>query len=167
MLGSLEHGVQQGHAALNMRLPSEAGELIVDLRRAGAVSHPRLVFGGLFVVLGLVVAGDPSAWPVLAFFGGIAVVTWLLLAFVGSVLAVCDRGLIVRRRWSRHLVAWAHVRGLRQRRLADRGGKFMQTVVETDRGILLTPYDPEVERALKVATKAAKKYRNALRELAK
>ena len=39
--------------------------------------------------------------------------------------------------------------------------------VETDRGILLTPYDPEVERALGVATKAAKKYRNALRELAK
>ena len=39
--------------------------------------------------------------------------------------------------------------------------------VETDRGILLTPYDPAVEEALRVATKAAKKYRNALRELAK
>jgi putative addiction module antidote len=39
--------------------------------------------------------------------------------------------------------------------------------VKTDRDILLTPYDPEVELALKVATKAAKKYRNALRELAK
>jgi antitoxin MazE len=39
--------------------------------------------------------------------------------------------------------------------------------VETERGILLTPYDPDVERALKVATKAAKRYRNALRELAK
>jgi hypothetical protein len=39
--------------------------------------------------------------------------------------------------------------------------------VETDRGILLTPYDPETERALRVAAKAAKKYRNALRELAK
>ena len=39
--------------------------------------------------------------------------------------------------------------------------------VETDRGILLTPYDPDAERALRVAAKAAKKYRNALRELAK
>jgi len=39
--------------------------------------------------------------------------------------------------------------------------------IETDRGILLTPYDPAVERALAVATKAAKRYRNALRELAK
>ena len=39
--------------------------------------------------------------------------------------------------------------------------------VETDRGILLTPYDPDVERALTVAAKAAKKYRNALRELAR
>jgi len=39
--------------------------------------------------------------------------------------------------------------------------------VETDRGILLTPYDPDAERALRVAATAAKKYRNALRELAK
>lgn len=39
--------------------------------------------------------------------------------------------------------------------------------VETDSGILLTPYDAETERALQVAAEAAKKYRNALRELAK
>jgi antitoxin MazE len=39
--------------------------------------------------------------------------------------------------------------------------------VETEEGILLTPYDPETERALKVAAKAAKKYRSVLRELAK
>ncbi len=37
--------------------------------------------------------------------------------------------------------------------------------VETSRGILLTPYNSESERALKVAGKVAKKYRNALREL--
>ncbi len=39
--------------------------------------------------------------------------------------------------------------------------------VETDRGILLTPYDPDVEEGLAVAAQAAKKFRNALRELAK
>ena len=39
--------------------------------------------------------------------------------------------------------------------------------VETGEGILLTPYDPETERVLKVAAKAAKKHRNALRQLAK
>ena len=39
--------------------------------------------------------------------------------------------------------------------------------VETDGGILLTPYDPDTERALRVAARAARKYRNALRELAK
>jgi putative addiction module antidote len=39
--------------------------------------------------------------------------------------------------------------------------------VETDRGILLTPYDPDVERALRVAAGVAKKFRSALRELAK
>ena len=39
--------------------------------------------------------------------------------------------------------------------------------IETDRGILLTPYDPEVEEALAIAGRVAGTYRNALRELAK
>ncbi len=39
--------------------------------------------------------------------------------------------------------------------------------VETDQGILLTPYDPDVAAGLAVAAHAAKKFRNALRELAK
>jgi antitoxin MazE len=39
--------------------------------------------------------------------------------------------------------------------------------VETDRGILLTPYDPDVEEGLAVAAHAARKFRHALRELAK
>jgi antitoxin MazE len=39
--------------------------------------------------------------------------------------------------------------------------------VETDKGILLTPYDPHVEQALQIAARVAKKYHNALRELAK
>lgn len=39
--------------------------------------------------------------------------------------------------------------------------------VETDRGILLTPFDADAEAALKAAARAAKKYRGALRELAK
>lgn len=40
-------------------------------------------------------------------------------------------------------------------------------VVETENGILLTPYDPKTEKALQIARRVAKKYRNALRELAK
>ena len=39
--------------------------------------------------------------------------------------------------------------------------------IETDRGILLTPYDPQDEEALAVAAKVTGRYRNALRELAK
>ena len=39
--------------------------------------------------------------------------------------------------------------------------------IETERGILLTPYDPLTEEALAIAAQAAKDYRNALRELAK
>lgn len=39
--------------------------------------------------------------------------------------------------------------------------------VETDRGILLSPYDPDVEAGLTIASQTARKFRNALRELAK
>ena len=43
----------------------------------------------------------------------------------------------------------------------------MVLAVETERGILLTPYDPEVGEALAIAGKVAGRYRNALHELAK
>ena len=39
--------------------------------------------------------------------------------------------------------------------------------IETERGILLTPYDPKMEEALTLAARASGTYRNALRELAK
>jgi putative addiction module antidote len=39
--------------------------------------------------------------------------------------------------------------------------------IETDRGILFTPYDPLAEEALALAAKVTGRYRNALRELAK
>lgn len=39
--------------------------------------------------------------------------------------------------------------------------------VETGDGVLLTPYDPTTEEALAIAARAAKRYRHALRELAK
>jgi len=39
-------------------------------------------------------------------------------------------------------------------------------VVETDRGILLTPFDPVFDKAMAAYRRGAKKYRNALRELA-
>lgn len=47
----------------------------------------------------------------------------------------------------------------------DAGDRVL--AVETEKGILITPYDPTVERALSVARRLAKRYRNALRELAK
>jgi putative addiction module antidote len=39
--------------------------------------------------------------------------------------------------------------------------------IETERGILLTPYDPQIEEALGLAAEVSGTYRNALRELAK
>lgn len=40
-------------------------------------------------------------------------------------------------------------------------------VVETEQGILLTPYDPNFDQAMAAYQRTAAKYRNALRELAK
>jgi putative addiction module antidote len=39
--------------------------------------------------------------------------------------------------------------------------------IETDTGILLTPYDPDTAEALSIAAEVSGRYRNALRELAK
>ena len=39
--------------------------------------------------------------------------------------------------------------------------------VETAHGILLSPYDPDIEDGLAIAADAQKRYQNALRELAK
>jgi hypothetical protein len=39
--------------------------------------------------------------------------------------------------------------------------------VETDRGVLLTAYDPAFEKAMRMYERGAHRYRNALRELAK
>ncbi len=38
--------------------------------------------------------------------------------------------------------------------------------VETEHGILLTPFDPAIQEALDIAGRAAKRYRHALRKLA-
>jgi hypothetical protein len=41
------------------------------------------------------------------------------------------------------------------------------SVVETAQGIEITPFDPDFGRKLEAARKITKRYRNALRELAK
>jgi putative addiction module antidote len=41
------------------------------------------------------------------------------------------------------------------------------SVVETPQGIEITPFDPDFDRKLEAARKVTKRYRNALRELAK
>lgn len=40
-------------------------------------------------------------------------------------------------------------------------------LVETDEGILITPFDPEFAEAMEIYEEGAKAYRNAMRELAK
>jgi hypothetical protein len=40
-------------------------------------------------------------------------------------------------------------------------------LVETEEGILITPFDPEFSEAMEIYAEGAKRYRNAMRELAK
>ena len=40
-------------------------------------------------------------------------------------------------------------------------------LVETDEGILVTPFDPDVHEAMEVYREGAARYRNAMRELAR
>ena len=40
-------------------------------------------------------------------------------------------------------------------------------LVETDEGILITPFDPDFKEAMEIYAEGAKRYRNAMRELAK
>jgi putative addiction module antidote len=40
-------------------------------------------------------------------------------------------------------------------------------LIETDQGILITPFDPTFDRAMTAYKRTASKYRNALRELSK
>ncbi len=40
-------------------------------------------------------------------------------------------------------------------------------VTETPEGILITPYDPDFAKAMKMYQRGARKYRDALKELAK
>ena len=40
-------------------------------------------------------------------------------------------------------------------------------VVQTPEGILITPYDPDFAKAMKIYRRGARKYRDALKELAK
>jgi putative addiction module antidote len=50
-------------------------------------------------------------------------------------------------------------------RLQMREGDSL-SIVDTDDGVKLSPYDPEFDRAMEIYERGARKYRNALRELA-
>ena len=56
-------------------------------------------------------------------------------------------------------------RDVAERLHLDPGDKVF--VVDTDDGVLVTPYDPIVDQAMAVYARGAKKYRGALRKLAR
>ncbi len=56
-------------------------------------------------------------------------------------------------------------KGTASRMRVEKGDEL--TCLETPAGIELTPFDPGFEKKLAVARRVARRYRNALRELAK
>jgi hypothetical protein len=54
---------------------------------------------------------------------------------------------------------------MRERYGLEEGARVF--VRETDAGLLITPYDPDFERAMGVYRQGARRFRNAMRELSK
>lgn len=52
-------------------------------------------------------------------------------------------------------------------RLGLSQGDSVYVIESADGGVRLVPHDPDFERGMEIARKAMKKYKNALRELAK
>jgi putative addiction module antidote len=52
-------------------------------------------------------------------------------------------------------------------RLNLKEGDKLFPVAQSDGGVLLTPYDPDFEKAMEIARRGMKRYHNALAELAK
>jgi hypothetical protein len=117
-----------------VRIPEDAGAVLVDLREVGHLLRGRRgkIIGIVVVVLiALMVIGDPTTWPLPALLGFTTAVTWLLLRSIRMVLAVCEHGVVVRR-FRAAFVPWASVRGVRSRWRAGRGSRYRQILIETD-----------------------------------
>src|SRR6185312_11671280 len=67
--------------AVAMKLPADAGAVLIDLRARRRFGQ-LVVWLAILVVAGLLPAGDPKLWPVSAFIGGITVLSIVLLALV-------------------------------------------------------------------------------------
>jgi len=75
---------------------------------------------------------------------------------------------MVRRQTLRKIggsVATVLPRSMLERFHLDAGDEVF--VLETEQGLLVTPFDPEFDAAMREYAKIAKRYRNALRVLAK
>ena len=113
-----------------MRLPAEAGELLVDLRPVG-----RLPYRWVFITVGLLIlvgiAGNENGWKVIAFFiAPIVAVTWLLLHLFRELRLVCEHGLLVREFVRVRFVPWSKVRGVTSRFLSYKGARHLQYLID-------------------------------------
>lgn len=120
--------------ARGVRVPAEAGDVVVDLRPIGRLPIPRVVRWvlavlGILLVIGIV-TGDPDGWKPLALFvAPVIAVTWLLLHARRQAQLVCERGLIVRNFVRRTFIAWPEVRGLRARGRSYKGAPYTEYLV--------------------------------------
>ncbi len=116
-----------------MATPVDAGALIVD-----TTSPPskvgRIIYLVVLALLALATVGDHTAWPLLAFFGAISVLTvgvvGLVRLIVHHVIAVHEQGLVVRHAMRTRLVPWASVERLYEQQVSSgRGTTRTQFVV--------------------------------------
>lgn len=108
-----------------MSIPADAGPVLRDLRKRSRVSTVIAVV--LAVMLLLIVAGDPNAWPLPAAFGGAGVLAWLLYKLRKRAIAIHEHGLVVAKAGRATFVPWDRVKRVRVIR-----GKYTSHVVDYD-----------------------------------
>ncbi len=108
-----------------MKAPSEAGQILVDVRPIGRLPYQR-VFAAVGILILIGIAGNKDGWKIVAFvFGPVIVLTWLILHAFRYVQLVCEHGLVVRNFVRTTFVPWAEVRGIRALRRSYKGSPFM------------------------------------------
>lgn len=129
-----------------MRVPAEAGEIVVDLRPVGRLPY-RWVFITVGVLILLGIAGNQDGWKVIAFFiAPIVALTWFLIHLFREVRFVCEHGLVVREFVRARFVPWSSVRGVTHRLRAYKGSTYGQYLVD-DGGRPIRLPGPDSRRA--------------------
>ncbi|HEX3757114.1 MAG TPA: hypothetical protein VHW23_00340 [Kofleriaceae bacterium] len=123
-----------------MKLPPEAGALIVDLRPGARLSFQVVLLGIVVVFVAAMPVVDrtllQTSGVILAAAALFGVVFGLIQMLGRHLRAICENGLAVRHRRAWIVVPWTSVRGLRTDWIVTNGRRRMRILIDTDGKVL-------------------------------